>query len=126
MAQADLNLVRLDHREGDSGRAQSRLVEAVVAGRYHGVDPRVWTVLSALGVVAIGEGAFAAGLRLLGAAVARVPLADLRPTDRAELEESLAPSRSALGEEAYARIWAESQAMTLEQAIAYALEEDSL
>ena len=122
-ALVDIDLALLDHREGDDRRARSRLMEAVVAGRYHGVDPRVWEVLLALGVVAIGEGAFAAGLRLLGAAVARVTLADPRPTDRAELEESLATARSALGEEAFATAWAEGQAMTLEQAVVYALED---
>ena len=33
-------------------------------------------------------------------------------------------ARAALGEEAFARAWAEGQAMTLEQAVEYALSEE--
>ncbi len=45
------------------------------------------------------------------------------PADRGEYERSVAAVRSALSEEGYATARAEGQAMTLEQAIAYALEE---
>jgi hypothetical protein len=34
----------------------------------------------------------------------------------------MAAARAALGEEAFAAAWAEGQAMTLEEAVAYALE----
>jgi hypothetical protein len=40
--------------------------------------------------------------------------------------KSIATTRSALGEEDYARIWAEGQAMTLEQAVVYALAESDV
>ncbi len=44
------------------------------------------------------------------------------PADRLEYERSVAAVRSTLSEEAFAAAWAEGRAMTLEQAIAYALE----
>ena len=36
-----------------------------------------------------------------------------------------AAARSALGEEAFARAWVEGQAITLDQAVEYALEDDT-
>jgi non-specific serine/threonine protein kinase len=46
------------------------------------------------------------------------------PADRAETGRFLAAARTALPEDAFLAAWAEGQAMTLEQAIAYALEQD--
>lgn len=77
-----------------------------------------------LGVIAIGERAFATGVRLVNAATVHVPLPDLLATDRAEMKDSIATARSALSEETYARIWAEGKAMTLDQATACALDGD--
>ena len=77
-----------------------------------------------LGVIAIDERAVATGLNLISAAAAHLVLTEFLPCDRADLDNSLVTARSALGEVGYARIWSEGQAMTLDQAIAYALAED--
>jgi tetratricopeptide (TPR) repeat protein len=45
------------------------------------------------------------------------------PTERLEYEHAVASVRTTLGEEAFTTAWAEGQALTLEQAVAYALEE---
>ena len=45
------------------------------------------------------------------------------PIDRAPYEGSVAAVRSQLDEATFAAAWAEGRAMTLEQAVAYALEE---
>jgi hypothetical protein len=45
----------------------------------------------------------------------------LRYSELVERDASLITARLALGEEEFARVWAEGQAMTLEHAIAYAL-----
>jgi hypothetical protein len=63
--------------------------------------------------------------RLLGTAQAlreaiRRPMA---PPDRPLVDRAVAAARRSLGEEAVAAAWAEGRAMTLEQAVAYALEE---
>jgi hypothetical protein len=42
---------------------------------------------------------------------------------RRTFDESVAAVRPALGDQAFATAWAEGRAMTLEQAVAYALEE---
>ena len=62
-------------------------------------------------------------VRLWGAAEAlrEAMGASLRPTDHAEHERSIAAIRAALGEEAFAAASAEGRALTLEDAIRYAL-----
>jgi hypothetical protein len=46
----------------------------------------------------------------------------LPPVMRAEYERNVAAARAQLGEEAFAAAWAAGRAMTVEQAIAYALD----
>jgi tetratricopeptide (TPR) repeat protein len=45
------------------------------------------------------------------------------PEDRIAYEQGVGTARSLLGEEAFAKAWAEGRAMSMEQSIAYALEE---
>ena len=49
----------------------------------------------------------------------------LTPNDREEYDRNVAAAREALDAEAFAAAWAEGRAMTLEQAIAYALKEEA-
>jgi hypothetical protein len=49
----------------------------------------------------------------------------LAPFDQAGYEHDVARARSALEEMAWEAAWTEGQAMTLEQAVAYALEDDT-
>jgi hypothetical protein len=44
--------------------------------------------------------------------------------ERTDRESSLVEGRTALGETEFARAWAEGQAMTVEEAVAFALEDD--
>jgi len=69
----------------------------------------------------------ACAARLLGAAQALRSAAgvDLNPLQHPLHEDAVAATRAALGEEAFAAAWAEGQAMTLEQAVAYALEAEA-
>jgi hypothetical protein len=48
----------------------------------------------------------------------------LPSVDRPEYERDLAAAKVVLGEEAFAAAWAEGVAMSLQQAIDYALEEE--
>jgi hypothetical protein len=49
----------------------------------------------------------------------------MSPSQRAEYERQIAAARSRLGDSAFAAAWAEGQAMSLEEAVAYAVEEGS-
>ena len=46
----------------------------------------------------------------------------VQPVERRTFEPAVAAARASLGEEAFAAAWVEGRAMSLEQAIAYALE----
>ena len=71
-----------------------------------------------------GQGRAERTTRLFGIAEALRELVGTRllPTERAGYEHDLAAVRAELGEEAFVEAWAEGLAMSVEQAIAYALE----
>ena len=73
--------------------------------------------------LAVAESKSESALRLVGAAAAiRAVLDAPRSADeQARLEQVLEPARQTLGEEAAASALAEGRAMSLEQAIAYAM-----
>ncbi len=115
------NVLRL---QGDYGRAGPLYAEALTM--HHQAGEKWFTIQGLMGMASVagarGEGVRAA--RLLGAAEA------LRQTLSAPLaadvhkiyEQGIALARALLDEASLARAWAEGQAMTLEEAIAYALE----
>jgi predicted ATPase/DNA-binding SARP family transcriptional activator len=75
--------------------------------------------------VAAGKAQPERAARLLGAAEARHEALGEHPwpMQLAEHDRTVTAARTALSEEAFAAAWAEGQAMTVEQAVAYALEE---
>src|SRR5436853_427788 len=89
---------------------------------------RRWGLASgvdAFGQLAAAEHQPARAARLMGAAEAlhealHIPVPYC---SRADHDRAVAAARAALGEEAFAAAWAEGRAMTLEQAIAFALQE---
>ncbi|HEX5809178.1 MAG TPA: hypothetical protein VFY25_10970, partial [Anaerolineales bacterium] len=63
---------------------------------------------------------------LLGAAddLQRLIHFTISPRERTEHDQAIAAARAALGEHAFAAAWDEGKKMTLDEAIAYALQED--
>jgi predicted ATPase/transcriptional regulator with XRE-family HTH domain len=117
------DLGNLERAAGDYRRARQYLFEGVKISRETGTDWCTWRFLCLLGILAIREDAVARGVRLLGAGAEGIGFVTLYPMERADLETGLEGAQRALGEVAFAAAWAEGQAMTLEQTIAYALEE---
>jgi tetratricopeptide (TPR) repeat protein len=66
---------------------------------------------------------FAAQLLGAAAAVRETIGSPTTPLERPALDRAVAAARQRLGDEAFAAAWAEGRAMTLEQAVAYALDE---
>jgi predicted ATPase/class 3 adenylate cyclase len=121
-----MELGNLDRVEGDLDRAKTRLLESLeLAERAEG-RRSIAQVLLALAAVLLAQGSkFTKGVRLAGMADAFADKGLFWLTeDRAALADGLAVARAALGQEACDRSWAEGQAMSLEQAIKYALAED--
>jgi predicted ATPase/class 3 adenylate cyclase len=111
---------------GDQAQAASLYAEGLACLR--GTDARNEQAACLEGLAAVawaaGDARRAAGL-CGAAAAARVTELMLAPAALAECAEVSAAIRAALGEEQFAAAWAEGKAMTLEQAIGFALEERS-
>jgi hypothetical protein len=119
----------LARSEGDNGGARALVYEALRLLQDTAHQGGIASCLLLSGILAVEDGAVRRGAcRLARAGVdrgnyeARVVLL---PQDREVGDQSIRTARASLGDDEFARAWAEGQAMTLEQAIAYALDEES-
>lgn len=117
------NLGEVARAQGDLERAGALNTESLTIARELGNKKGIAATLEGLANVAGAQGQAGCAAKLFGAAEALreaigVPM---EPSKRAEHDRIVAAVRSALGEDAIAAAWAEGRAMTLEQAIAYAL-----
>jgi DNA-binding CsgD family transcriptional regulator len=112
---------------GDGVRATHFLSEALALARDLNSEALTHLALAGLaGPIAAQAGAAGAAraARLLGAAAALQDVTGdfLEPIDRADFDANAARARAKLGEQAFAAAWAEGRAMSMDQAIAHALE----
>jgi non-specific serine/threonine protein kinase len=112
------------HAVGDTRRARTVYDEALSLLRDAGDKALMAFGIEGLARVALSEGQPERTVRLCGAADAlRTAIeAPLPPPDRPLYARTLAEGHRLLGEEEFAQAWRQGRAMTLEQAIAYALE----
>ena len=118
---------RLAQAEGDLHRAGALWVEALGLCRAARLDRWVVGCLRGLAGVALQQGQIARAVRLQGACAALLQMAGgppliLPPAERAAEEAALAPARAQLDAAAWEAAWAAGQAMSLDEAVAYALE----
>jgi tetratricopeptide (TPR) repeat protein len=123
------NLGRLAHLQGDDGAARALLTESLARFHRDGMIYGIGCCLDALAGVASSEGQPERAAHLYGAGQALrwgTYHRALRPRwpmgARVDYERDVAAVRSRLSESAFAGAWSEGKAMTLEQAVAYALE----
>jgi tetratricopeptide (TPR) repeat protein len=118
------NLGIVVRAQGDYERARVLLEESLTLFRELGSQWGIVNALEELAKLAGVKGQRERAARLLGAAEAlREAIgAPMYLPERSDYEQIVTELRSALGDEAFAVAWAEGRAMTLEQAIAYALE----
>jgi non-specific serine/threonine protein kinase len=114
----------LAHEEGDRTRAKKLLEEGARLLR-EAAAPGTHQFLGYLGQRAVERGQYLRGVCLLATAAGRpengviqILLPSAHPAARAA---AIVVARCAMGEETFAAAWAEGQAMTLEQALEYAL-----
>jgi predicted ATPase/class 3 adenylate cyclase/DNA-binding XRE family transcriptional regulator len=111
----------LTNAQGDATRATALLRKALALQQQF--NPHlIGESLDGYAWLAVGQGQPAGAARLLGATESM--LAGGVPSWRFAHQQLVAAVRAQLDEAAFAAAWAEGQAMTLEQAIAYALSED--
>ncbi len=117
-------LARVAESQSDLERAVALLRESMTLLREAGDRRHTARCLDALARVALRQGMPERAARLGGAAEG---LRDaigtpLPPVVREPHAQTVFATRTALGEDAFARLWADGRAMTLDQAVAYALE----
>jgi tetratricopeptide (TPR) repeat protein len=111
-------------REGDWDRALARLGESLEVRQEIGDKGGCAWCIERLAEVALAQGNPEKAVRLLSAAAAlRISIGSvIDPADQEEYQNRRTALRAELGEEQFAKTWEEGRAMTLERAIAYALE----
>jgi uncharacterized protein (DUF2384 family) len=110
---------------GDLARAYDLLAESLVVARDWGKAARgVAPALALLASLAMAKDQPDRAMRLAGAAIAlrEAHQARLQPTEAARLQPHTSAARAVLGEAAAAAAWNEGHAMSLDQAVAYALD----
>jgi predicted ATPase/transcriptional regulator with XRE-family HTH domain len=118
-------LARIARAEGNPVEARAHLTDALILKRRWGYDLQTWDCLLQLGANRLDREQLAAGVRLVGAAYSRVAKVDVEVMSNEGLTAGLTRARTILGNDGYARAWSDGEAMTLEQAMADALEEAS-
>jgi predicted ATPase/class 3 adenylate cyclase len=116
----------LARQQGDEESTRRLHLEAVELAATLGDYPCTANALAGLAFVAADTESSERQARLLAAVARSRELSGMPPVSSDGLrtfDESVATVRAALGDEAFAAAWAEGRAMTLEQAVAYALEE---
>jgi predicted ATPase/class 3 adenylate cyclase/DNA-binding SARP family transcriptional activator len=118
------SLAQLAREQGDHGNARAFCEESLAICREIGDRAGIVTDLEGLAAVAVAQAQPERAARLVGAAegVREAIGTPLPRSDRVEHNRSVAAVRAALGEETFAATQAEGRVMTLEQAIAYALD----
>ena len=117
-------LALLAREQGDNTAARSLLAESLRIQWEFGNQSRIGSSLEAVAALKASEGEFEQAACLWGAAEAlrEVRRAVLPPDERSRYEQDVAAARAQLDEERFNAAWERGKAMTLEEAVAYALE----
>jgi predicted ATPase len=113
--------------QGDRAGVRRALNERLRSHWRRGDSRWSGTLLCAMEVLAVMGQKASPGVQFIGAGAAANPryATVLFPSMRLDVERSLATAKASLGEQAFAVAWSSGQAMTLEQAVTFALEDDS-
>ena len=114
--------------QGDFAGARALYEESLSLFRQVGDQQGIVNALSGLGIVAQRQSQMERSARLSGAfASLRDSIGnDLDPMDQEEMDIMLTTTRVALGDDAFAAAWDAGRAMTLDEAVEYALGENAM
>jgi ATP/maltotriose-dependent transcriptional regulator MalT len=121
VALANYHLGQLARQRGDAHRAEDLHQEALARRAQGGFNPGIADSLEALAALAAEHDSFAEATRLLGAAAAlRRSIGLARwPTNQRGYEALLACAHERMDDSAFEAAWAEGEALTVDQAVAY-------
>jgi predicted ATPase/DNA-binding XRE family transcriptional regulator len=113
------------HAQSRFEQSAAAFAEALTLSREMGDTHVVLAVLEHMVELAAEQGEIARAARLAGAAAAARDATELPAmvSQQAHLDETLSRARASLGAGAFERAWEEGRGMTLEAAVAYALEQ---
>jgi tetratricopeptide (TPR) repeat protein len=119
-----INLGELQHRLGNLESAQTYFLQALKGLVKRGVYVHTLRVFECLGELAVSQDRPRNASVLFGTASIHREIMNspTPPYERDQLEKATTTARLALGEEAFNAAWSEGRAMTLEQAVAYAID----
>lgn len=122
IAVADHRLGQLARRRGQAVQAEDLHHEGLALLVARGLRPDIVQSLEALAALAADHESYSEATRLFAAAAAlRAAIGLARwPADQAEYDGELARVRFALGDSVFETAWAEGEALTVEDAVAYA------
>jgi tetratricopeptide (TPR) repeat protein len=122
-----LSLGLLSIRRGDHEQADALLTEALAFSRELGDTISIADCLIGFGEVSGTRGDVLRAARLWGAADALHEVSGYAwpPLERSLNEPYREAARSQIDEDTWSQAWEEGQAMTLEEAVSYALEEEA-
>jgi hypothetical protein len=125
MAESLLGLANVAHLQADRGSALALCRQSLGILREIGDQREFPRLLEKIGLLLTLQRQPAPGASLCAAAEAIRERATIArpPNDSAEYEQYVESSRRELGNERFTAAWASGRAMTLEQAISYALNE---
>jgi tetratricopeptide (TPR) repeat protein len=126
IAWAQFRLGIVAQKQGDYPKARALHAQSLALWQELGHHHDIPRGLEQLAAVAEAEGQSLKAARILGAISALREAGDFAapPAERAEHDQRAAALRAALGEAAFAAAWAEGRAMSLQQAIEYALAQE--
>ncbi|HWE61836.1 MAG TPA: tetratricopeptide repeat protein [Chloroflexota bacterium] len=119
------NLGHVAREHGDAGRALALYAESLTLAYKGGDQWEVAFCLEGLAAAAYEQGQLQRAVRLWGSAAALRAAIDAprAPIDQASYDRGVADARAALGDGEFAAAWAAGQAMSMEAAVALALEQ---
>ncbi len=120
-AHANHHLGELARRRDDPSQAEDLHHEALTLRARAGLRPGVAESLESLAALATDQESFSEAARLFGATSAmRAEIGLARwPADQASYDTDVARARDALGEHAFDAVWAEGEALTVDEAVTY-------
>lgn len=123
-ATALMNLGMLLFHRSDYNHAREFLIESLLLWQKLGEQVYLAESLEGLASIAAASGRAEQAARLAGAAAAiRDPLgAPVSRADHARYEQSLESARLQLGEERFSEVWSSGQVLSVDRAVAYALQ----
>ena len=129
-------LGQVSQSQGDYAKARALYIDATQLQHLRNERPFEWITLKtciaaiecyplcALAALAIVDNEMERAARLLGALEHSYNLIQFQqtPVEREAHEQAIAATRAALGEETFAMLWEDGKKLTLDQAVAYAIE----